>query len=74
MARTVLARYGDTFTCHTNVSTGPHDGTLDFRGSSPGLSRLTLDPPCLEAWCHLRGAERAFTPSRIRSVMGVAPG
>ncbi|MFJ5634181.1 hypothetical protein ACIQF5_16200 [Streptomyces goshikiensis] len=24
MVRTVLARYGDTCTCHTNVSTGPH--------------------------------------------------
>ncbi|TLQ44990.1 hypothetical protein [Streptomyces marianii] len=42
MARTVLARYGDTFTCHTNVSTGPHDGTLDFRGSSPGWTPMTF--------------------------------
>ncbi len=28
------------------------------------LSRLMLDPPCLEAWCHLRDAERVFTLSR----------
>ncbi|MEW2566087.1 helicase-associated domain-containing protein [Streptomyces sp. NPDC047070] len=33
------------------------------------LSHLTLDPPCLEAWCHLRDAERVFTLSRIHSVM-----
>jgi hypothetical protein len=37
------------------------------------LSRLDLDPPFLEAWCHLRGAERVFTLSRIHSVMSVAP-
>ncbi|WP_030647044.1 MULTISPECIES: helicase C-terminal domain-containing protein [Streptomyces] len=37
------------------------------------LSRLDLDPPYLEAWCHLRGAERVFTLSRIHSVMSVAP-
>jgi hypothetical protein len=36
------------------------------------LSRLTLDPPYLEAWCHLRDAERVFTLSRIHSVMSVA--
>ncbi|WP_434091172.1 WYL domain-containing protein [Streptomyces flaveus] len=30
-----------------------------------------LDPPYLEAWCHLRDAERVFTLSRIRSVMSV---
>ncbi|MFG2387306.1 helicase C-terminal domain-containing protein [Streptomyces lavendulae] len=33
------------------------------------LSRLDLDPPYLEAWCHLRSDERVFTLSRIRSVM-----
>ncbi|MBC9719120.1 helicase-associated domain-containing protein [Streptomyces sp. TRM66268-LWL] len=33
------------------------------------LSRLTLDPPYLEGWCHLREAERVFTLSRIHSVM-----
>ncbi|WP_302185408.1 hypothetical protein [Streptomyces sp. AC555_RSS877] len=33
------------------------------------LSRLTLDPPHLEAWCHLRDAERVFTLSRIHSIM-----
>ncbi|GGK66096.1 helicase C-terminal domain-containing protein [Streptomyces flaveus] len=35
------------------------------------LSRLMLDPPYLEAWCHLRDAERVFTLSRIHSVMSV---
>ncbi|MCY0936600.1 helicase-associated domain-containing protein [Streptomyces sp. H34-S4] len=33
------------------------------------LSRLELDPPHLEAWCHLRDAERVFTLSRIHGVM-----
>ncbi|WP_405490695.1 helicase-associated domain-containing protein [Streptomyces sp. NBC_00096] len=33
------------------------------------LSSLELDPPYLEAWCHLREAERVFTLSRIHSVM-----
>ncbi|WP_406331233.1 helicase C-terminal domain-containing protein [Streptomyces sp. NBC_00203] len=33
------------------------------------LSRLALDPPYLEAWCHLRDAERVFTLSRIHSIM-----
>ncbi|MFD9500983.1 helicase C-terminal domain-containing protein [Streptomyces sp. NPDC060035] len=33
------------------------------------LSRLALDPPYVEAWCHLRDAERIFTLSRIYSVM-----
>ncbi|MEU4356356.1 helicase-associated domain-containing protein [Streptomyces virginiae] len=37
------------------------------------LSDLDLDPPFLEAWCHLRDAERVFTLSRIHSVMSVAP-
>ncbi|MFF1306575.1 helicase-associated domain-containing protein [Streptomyces sp. NPDC058307] len=33
------------------------------------LSALELDPPYLEAWCHLREAERVFTLSRIHGVM-----
>ncbi|MFB7497401.1 helicase-associated domain-containing protein [Streptomyces sp. NPDC056161] len=33
------------------------------------LSRLVLDPPYLDAWCHLRNAERVFTLSRIHGVM-----
>jgi hypothetical protein len=33
------------------------------------LSRLALDPPYLEAWCHLRDAERVFTLSRIHRIM-----
>ncbi|MEU8461951.1 helicase C-terminal domain-containing protein [Streptomyces sp. NPDC029003] len=33
------------------------------------LSRLELDPPYLEAWCHLRNDERVFTLSRIHNVM-----
>jgi predicted DNA-binding transcriptional regulator YafY len=33
------------------------------------LSRLELDPPYLEAWCHLREDERVFTLSRIHNVM-----
>ncbi|MBT2441075.1 helicase C-terminal domain-containing protein [Streptomyces sp. ISL-36] len=33
------------------------------------LSHLALDAPYLEAWCHLRDAERVFTLSRIHSVM-----
>ncbi|WP_314416261.1 helicase C-terminal domain-containing protein [Streptomyces sp. DSM 40484] len=37
------------------------------------LSRLMLDPPYLEAWCHLRDSERVFTLSRIHSVMSVMP-
>ncbi|WP_332112857.1 WYL domain-containing protein [Streptomyces sp. ActVer] len=37
------------------------------------VSHLILDPPHLEAWCHLREAERIFTLSRIHSVMSVMP-
>ncbi|MCT9090532.1 helicase-associated domain-containing protein [Streptomyces sp. ASQP_92] len=33
------------------------------------LSDLALDPPYLDAWCHLREAERVFTLSRIHGVM-----
>ncbi|MET9606546.1 hypothetical protein ABZZ17_15940 [Streptomyces sp. NPDC006512] len=39
------------------------------RGGVRVLSRLVLDPPFLEAWCHLRGAERTFSLSRIEGVM-----
>jgi Helicase conserved C-terminal domain len=37
------------------------------------LSRLMLDPPYLEAWCHLRDDERVFTLSRIHSIMSLMP-
>ncbi|MET9386613.1 hypothetical protein ABZY09_37595 [Streptomyces sp. NPDC002928] len=48
--------------------------TVDYVAASGGrtvraLDRLTLDPPYLEAWCHLRDAERVFTLSRIHGVM-----
>ncbi|MEU4116531.1 helicase C-terminal domain-containing protein [Kitasatospora sp. NPDC028055] len=33
------------------------------------LSRLALDAPYLNAWCHLRDDERVFTLSRIHGVM-----
>ncbi|MFJ8154758.1 helicase-associated domain-containing protein [Streptomyces sp. NPDC094468] len=33
------------------------------------LSDLELDPPYLDAWCHLREAERVFSLSRIHGVM-----
>ncbi|MEV8198809.1 WYL domain-containing protein [Streptomyces sp. NPDC079141] len=33
------------------------------------LSPFELDPSYLEAWCHLRDAERVFTLSRIHGVM-----
>lgn len=33
------------------------------------LSRLELDPPYPDAWCHLRNDERVFTLSRIHNVM-----
>jgi hypothetical protein len=50
--------------------------TVDYVATSGNrtlrtLSRLVLDPPYLEAWCHLRDAERVFTLSRIH---GVLPG
>ncbi|MER5776284.1 hypothetical protein ABT144_18685 [Streptomyces sp. NPDC002039] len=41
MARTILARYGDTFTCHTNVSSVGHVATLDFGGESIGWRPMT---------------------------------
>ncbi|MFJ3975775.1 hypothetical protein [Streptomyces sp. NPDC090021] len=42
MARTVLARYGDTFTCHTNVTVGAGRGrTLDFGASHWGYTPMT---------------------------------
>ncbi|MCX5333022.1 hypothetical protein [Streptomyces sp. NBC_00140] len=37
------------------------------------FGHLVLDPPYLEAWRHLREAERVFTLSRIHSVMSVMP-
>ncbi|MGI5339159.1 WYL domain-containing protein [Streptomyces sp. CA-181903] len=43
--------------------------TVSGNRSVRTLSRLTLDPPFLEAWCHLRDAERVFTLSRIHGVM-----
>lgn len=43
MARTILARYGDEATYHTNVSRpGPVPGTLDFTTSHWGYSPLAL--------------------------------
>lgn len=33
------------------------------------LSDLELDPPYLDAWCHLREAERVFTLSRVHGVL-----
>ncbi|MER5418049.1 hypothetical protein [Streptomyces virginiae] len=42
MARTILARYGDAFTCHTNVSTVGHVGRLDFGGQSVGWTPMTF--------------------------------
>ncbi|MEV7172787.1 hypothetical protein AB0O18_24170 [Streptomyces sp. NPDC093224] len=41
MAHTVLARFGDRFTCHTNVSTGPRNATLNLRAHSPGWAPMT---------------------------------
>ncbi|MFE0578298.1 hypothetical protein [Streptomyces sp. NPDC058874] len=42
MARTVLARYGDAFTCHTNVTVGAGRGrTLDFGASHWGYTPMT---------------------------------
>ncbi|MFJ2595990.1 helicase-associated domain-containing protein [Streptomyces erythrochromogenes] len=48
--------------------------TVDYIATSGSrtvrtLSSLELDPPYLEAWCHLREAERVFTLSRIHGVM-----
>jgi hypothetical protein len=42
MARTILARYGDAATYHTNVSRpGPVPGTLDFTTSHWGYNPLS---------------------------------
>jgi hypothetical protein len=35
------------------------------------LSGLDLDPPYLNAWCHLRNNDRVFTLSRVQGVMPV---
>ncbi|MEW2300330.1 helicase-associated domain-containing protein [Streptomyces sp. NPDC006655] len=48
--------------------------TVDYVATSGNrtvrtLSRLELDPPYLEAWCHLREDMRVFTLSRIQGVM-----
>ncbi|MFG2993677.1 helicase C-terminal domain-containing protein [Streptomyces sp. NPDC048257] len=50
--------------------------TVDYVATSGGrtvrtLDRLALDPPYLEAWCHLRDAERVFALSGIHGVMPV---
>ncbi|MGW7462602.1 hypothetical protein [Streptomyces sp. NPDC054797] len=42
LARTILARYGDAFTCHTNVSSIGHIGTLDFGGTPVGWTPMTF--------------------------------
>ncbi|MFE9635045.1 hypothetical protein [Streptomyces sp. NPDC006463] len=43
MARTILARYGDTFTCYTNVTVGARkNGTLDFEASHWGYTPMTF--------------------------------
>lgn len=43
LARTLLARYGSTFTCHTNVTVGaPGNGTLDFGASHWSYSPMTF--------------------------------
>ncbi|MFI8089055.1 helicase C-terminal domain-containing protein [Streptomyces sp. NPDC086080] len=38
------------------------------------VSDIVLDPPYLDAWCHLRDDERVFTLSRIHGVMSVPAG
>lgn len=43
MARTILARYGDEATYHTNVrKTGSAPGTLDFTLGTCGYSPLSV--------------------------------
>ncbi|MEC4574227.1 hypothetical protein [Streptomyces virginiae] len=43
MARTILARYGDTFTCYTNATVGTgKNGTLDFEASHWGYTPMTF--------------------------------
>ncbi|KOU96833.1 MULTISPECIES: hypothetical protein [Streptomyces] len=43
MARTILARYGDTPTCYTNVTVGAgKNGTLDFEASHWGYTPMTF--------------------------------
>ncbi|MFF7443485.1 hypothetical protein [Streptomyces sp. NPDC008122] len=42
MARTILARYGDEATYHTNVSKGDAPGALDFTVESFGYSPLSV--------------------------------
>ncbi|MER5932469.1 hypothetical protein [Streptomyces sp. NPDC002054] len=42
MARTILTRYGDSFTCYTNVTAGRRNGTLDFTASHHGWLPMTF--------------------------------
>jgi hypothetical protein len=67
--------YGDVRQLAHAIDTG-RAITVEYVASSGSrtvrtLSRLMLDPPYLEAWCHLRDAERVFTLSRVHSVMSV---
>ncbi|MGP4043523.1 helicase-associated domain-containing protein [Streptomyces sp. 2A115] len=52
---------GGTITIEYVAASGSH--------TVRSLSDLDLDPPYLQAWCHLRNDERVFTISRIQSVM-----
>ncbi|MGW1539346.1 helicase-associated domain-containing protein [Streptomyces sp. NPDC002309] len=67
--------YGDVRQLAHAIDTG-EPVTVEYVATSGNrtvrtLSRLTLDPPYLEAWCHLRDDERVFTLSRIHGVMPV---
>ncbi|WP_030851859.1 hypothetical protein [Streptomyces sp. NRRL F-4474] len=42
MARTILGRYGDTFTCHSNLGQARRTGKLDFGGKSIGWTPMTF--------------------------------
>ncbi|MFD5748084.1 WYL domain-containing protein [Streptomyces sp. NPDC127033] len=69
--------YSDVRQLAHAIDTG-QDITVEYIATSGNqtvrtLSGLVLDPPYLEAWCHLREAERVFTLSRIHSVMSVMP-
>ena len=49
---------------------------IQYQAASGGfstrvVSELTLEPPFLVGWCHLREAERMFTLSRILSATAV---
>ncbi|GAA2650896.1 WYL domain-containing protein [Streptomyces vastus] len=67
--------YGDVRQLAPAIDTGQAI-TVEYVATSGNrtvrtLSRLMLDPPYLEAWCHLRDAERVFTLSRLHSFMSV---